>query len=106
MIFEDNFKYSLLFEIYKDLLTAKQQKFLKDYLDNNLSISELALLYSSTRQAMNDLLKRTFKVLDNYESKLKLLKKFNYIKGEIAEIQSKTENEKLKQKLNNILEVL
>lgn len=109
MVLEDNLKYSLLTELYKNLLTQKQQKLLKDFLDNNLSISELASEYNSSRQAVNDLLKRTFKVLDDYELKLNLLGKLEAIKQEVNLALILLENDKkaqVKAKLNNILEVL
>ena len=109
MVLEDNLKYSLLTELYKNLLTQKQQKLLKDFLDNNLSISELASEYNSSRQAVNDLLKRTFKVLDDYELKLKLLGKFEAIKAEVNSAIVLLDGDKkaqVKAKLNNILEVL
>ena len=109
MVLEDNLKYSLLTELYKNLLTQKQQKLLKDFLDNNLSISELASEYNSSRQAVNDLLKRTFKVLDDYELKLKLLGKFEIIKAEVNSAIVLLDSDKkaqVKAKLNNILEVL
>ena len=70
MELEVNLKYSLLTELYKNLLTEKQQVLLRDFLDNNLSISELAVEYNSTRQAVNDLLKRTFRTLEEYEKNL------------------------------------
>ena len=109
MILEDNLKYSLLCEVYSELLTQKQQKLLKDFLDNNLSISELAVEYNSTRQAVNDLLKRTFKVLEGYEEKLGLLKKFESVKFTINEaivLLNKDKKEQVKKKLFSILEVL
>lgn len=109
MVLEDNLKYSLLTELYKNLLTQKQQKLLKDFLDNNLSISELASEYNSSRQAVNDLLKRTFKVLDDYELKLNLLGKFEVIKAEVNSAIVLLDGDKkaqVKAKLNNILEVL
>ena len=109
MVLEDNLKYSLLTELYKNLLTQKQQKLLKDFLDNNLSISELASEYNSSRQAVNDLLKRTFKVLDDYELKLNLLGKLEAIKQEVnlaLILLEKDKKAQVKAKLNNILEVL
>ena len=109
MILEDNLKYSLLCEVYSELLTQKQQKLLKDFLDNNLSISELAVEYNSSRQAVNDLLKRTFKVLEGYEKKLGLLKKFESVKGTINEaivLLNKDKKEQVEKKLFSILEVL
>ena len=109
MILEDNLKYSLLSEVYSELLTEKQQKLLKDFLDNNLSISELAVEYNSSRQAVNDLLKRTFKVLESYEKKLGLLKKFERVKSTINEsivLLNKDKKEQVQKKLLSILEVL
>ena len=111
MELEANLKLSLLSELYKNLLTDKQQKMLKDFLDNNLSISELAVEYNSTRQAVNDLLKRTFKTLEGYENKLGLLNKLESIKSKvnqsISALNQKEIDKKLIQvKLNEILEVL
>ena len=123
MELETNLKLSLLTELYKNLLTLKQQKMLKDFLDNNLSISELAVEYNSSRQAVNDLLKRTFKLLEDYENKLGLLNKFETIKTNVSNClnlldssTNKMNNENLKyveqiesgikKSLNNILEVM
>lgn len=111
MELEANLKLSLLSELYKNLLTDKQQKMLKDFLDNNLSISELAVEYNSTRQAVNDLLKRTFKTLEGYEKKLGLLNKLESIKSNVnksilALEQNQIDKKFIKAKLNEILEVL
>jgi len=109
MVIEDNLKYSLLCEVYSELLTEKQQKLLVDFLDKNLSISELALEYNTSRQAVNDLLKRTFKVLENYEQKLGLLKKFESVKQKINDsivLLQKDKKEQVEKKLISILEVL
>jgi len=106
MILEDNLKYSIYFELYKNLLTSKQQNFLNDYLNKNLSISELATIYKSSRQAVNDLLRRTLKVLDDYENKLHLFKKFDEIKSKIAKIKNLTDSPSTKDMLDSILEVL
>ena len=111
MELEANLKLSLLSELYKNLLTDKQQKMLKDFLDNNLSISELAVEYNSTRQAVNDLLKRTFKTLEGYEKKLGLLNKLESIKSKVNQSISALNKEEIDKKfiqvkLSEILEVL
>ncbi len=111
MELEANLKLSLLSELYKNLLTQKQQKMLKDFLDNNLSITELAVEYNSTRQAVNDLLKRTFKTLEEYENKLGLLNKLESIKTNVSICVEELKNQNInknfiKAKLNQILEVL
>lgn len=114
MELETNLKLSLLTELYKNLLTNKQQQMLKDFLDNNLSITELATEYNTSRQAINDLLKRTFKVLEDYENKLGLLNKFQQIEKSVAtckdlideDINNAKIKDQLKRQLNNILEVM
>lgn len=83
MILENNLKYSLLFEIYGALLTEKQCLYLSQYLDKNLSLSEIAQINNTSRQAVNEILKRCFKILEDYEQKLKLLEKFDKIKKQI-----------------------
>ncbi len=101
------FNNSMLFEFYGNMLTEKQKNMLTDFLDNNLSLTEIAESYGVTRQAANDLIKRTLKLLENYEGKLGLLKRFNNIKEKvnatISDIDAK-KFEQAKDNLNSILE--
>ena len=83
MILENNLRFSLLFEIYGALLTQKQCLYLKEYLDQNLSLTEIAQINKTSRQAVNEILKRCFKILEDYEKNLKLLQKFDSIKKQI-----------------------
>lgn len=111
MDLEQNFKYSLLTEIYGNLLTEKQRTILRDYFDNNISLSELAVINKTTRQAVNDIIQRTAKVLDSYEDKLRLLERFNLVKEEVKNISDNIEGknfdkEKVIGHLNKILEVI
>ena len=111
MNLEDNLKFSLLTEFYGNLLTEKQRSILKDYFDNNISVSEIAKINNTTRQAVNDIIQRTSKVLLDYEEKLKLLSKFNLIKVDVKEIldllKSKDFNKsEVETRLSKILEVI
>ena len=107
MILEDNLKLSLFFEMYGNLLTEKQRLYLDGYLNKNLLLTEIAEVNNTSRQAVNDLIKRSIKLLKYYESKLLLLSKFEKVKSEINNlIISNNINDELKQKLNRILEVL
>lgn len=110
MEIQDNLRKSLLAEIYAPLLTAKQQNMLAMFLDSNISLSEIAQEFDTSRQAVNDLVKRTFRVLEDYESKLKLLEKFEKIKLNISScfklIDQNANKEVIKKKLNSIMEVL
>ncbi len=101
------FNSSMLFEFYGNLLTEKQKNMLTDFLDNNLSLSEVAESRGITRQAASDLIKRTLKVLENYESKLGLLKRFKAIQDKVNNTLLAIESEdsvKAKAHLNSILE--
>jgi predicted DNA-binding protein YlxM (UPF0122 family) len=111
MNLEDNLKFSLLTEFYGNLLTEKQRSILKDYFDNNISVSEIAKINNTTRQAVNDIIQRTSKVLLDYEEKLKLLSKFNLIKVDVKEIldllKSKNfDKSEVETRLSKILEVI
>jgi predicted DNA-binding protein YlxM (UPF0122 family) len=66
----------LLHDFYGPLLTPKQRSCIQLYYEADLSLAETAEKFGSSRQAVYDLLKRTEKILEEYESKLGLLKKY------------------------------
>ena len=111
MNLEDNLKFSLLTEFYGNLLTEKQRSILRDYFDKNISVSEIAKMNNTSRQAVNDIIQRTSKVLLDYEEKLRLLDKFNLIKADVKEIleilKSKDfDKTEVETRLSKILEVI
>ncbi|MFC7679755.1 putative DNA-binding protein [Paenibacillus sp. GCM10028914] len=66
---------NLLFDFYEQLLTEKQQTFLKHYFHEDFSLGEIASEFEISRQAVYEHIKRAEQVLDTYEEKLGLLKK-------------------------------
>ena len=72
---EDRVEISLLMDFYKPLLTEKQKNIMELYFEDDLSLAEIAELNNTSRQAIHDLLKRCYKQLLTYESKLNLLQK-------------------------------
>lgn len=108
MNIENNLKISLLLEIYGKLLTQKQCEILDEFYNDNISISEIAINHNSSRQAVNDLIKRSVNVLNDYEQKLGLLQKFNSIKEKVSIAITSLDNGIDKQSLiktfNEILE--
>lgn len=106
-----NLKLSLLFELYGNLLTEKQGSFLKDFLDLNFSLSEIAEINESSRQSVNDLIKRSLKKLEEYEGKLHFFEKFEKVKihaNNCLTILSKNEfsKQEVVNEINKLLEVL
>ena len=75
-----------------------------DFYDNNMSLGEIAENTSTSRQAVNDIIKRSQKILENYESKLMLLKKFNKIKSDITSIKKIVVNNGNKTSINTKLD--
>lgn len=64
---------SLLFDFYGPLLTDRQQTLLQAYYLEDLSLGEIAGEDGVSRQAVQNLLKRSVALLEEYESKLGLL---------------------------------
>ena len=65
----------MLYDLYGDLLTEHQREIFGALVNEDLSLSEIALDRGITRQGVQDMLKRTEKKLEDYESKLHLLEK-------------------------------
>ncbi len=77
---------TLLFDFYGELLTEKQKSVIDLYYFNDFSLNEIAEEHHITRQAVLDMIKRTEKLLNQYESKLKLVEKYIDRKNKIEKI--------------------
>lgn len=66
---------ALLYDFYSVLLTEKQRQVFELYYFNDLSLNEIAEELDVTAQAVSDLLRRTAKLLENYEEKLSLVER-------------------------------
>ena len=86
---------------YENLLTEKQKDVMNLYYRDDFSLAEIAENMDISRSAVSDLIKRVTKTLDEYESKLHLVEKY--------EIRSKC-YEQLKslnlEEVNNIVDAL
>ncbi|HEY8888862.1 MAG TPA: putative DNA-binding protein [Clostridium sp.] len=89
---EKRFEISLLLDFYGELLTEKQRDIMDLYFNNDLSLSEIAEINNTSRQAIHDTIKRSDNVLLVYEEKLKLLNKNHKLKENLKNILSKLEN--------------
>ncbi len=67
---------SLLLDFYGNLLTDKTRLTLDMYLNDDLSLAEIAEEEEISRQGVHDTVKRGLKQLNDYEDKLGLVKRF------------------------------
>lgn len=85
------YEQSMLFDFYGELLTEHQRKIYEDAVYNDLSLSEIAEEQGISRQGVHDLIKRCNKILQDYESKLHLVEKFDRAKATVGQIHMLTE---------------
>jgi predicted DNA-binding protein YlxM (UPF0122 family) len=64
-----------LYDIYKVLLTDKQRAYIELYYHEDLSLSEIADEMGVSRNAVHDNIRRTEKLLADYEEKLRIYEK-------------------------------
>ncbi|MFR9295748.1 MAG: putative DNA-binding protein, partial [Turicibacter sanguinis] len=89
-----------LYDAYQVLLTSKQKTYLELYYQEDLSLSEIAEQFEVSRNAVFDNIKRTEKLLEDYETKLQLLKK-REIREEILDLmQVHTQDEQMMKWIN------
>ncbi len=76
---------SLLLDFYGNLLTEKMRLTLDMYLNDDLSLAEIAEEEEISRQGVHDKVKRGLAQLNTYEDKLGLVKRFLEQKESVTE---------------------
>lgn len=79
---------ALLADFYGPLLTKKQQNVWDLHYEQDLSLAEIAEIENISRQAIYDLLKRTERILAEYEDKLGLVQRFWTEREKLLEVQA------------------
>ena len=98
-----------LYAYYGSLLTKGQQSYFEDYYYNDLSLGEIAINRQVSRQAVYDNLKRSSKILQNYEEKLHMQRDTNHVEDVLADALLSIDNgdsESAKQEITNLLNQL
>lgn len=103
---------ALLYDFYGELLTEHQKNIYSDYVLEDLSYTEIGNNEGISRQAVYELIKRCDGILEEYESKLKLVDKFlntneriSRIHDIAAELMESTDDDKLKKKISEIEQI-
>ncbi len=77
---------SLLFDFYGELLTRHQKEVYGEYIQEDVSVTELAGLFGISRQGAHDMVRRCEKILSGYEERLHLVDHYLKIKKMVKEI--------------------
>ena len=64
---------TLLYDFYGELLTEHQKQVYEDVILNDYSLSEVAASLGISRQGVHDMVRRSSRVLEEYEAKLDLM---------------------------------
>ena len=106
---EKKVQIGMLFGIYGNLLTKRQQNILNDYANADLSLTEIAENNGITRQAVNDIVKKGESKLLEYEQKLGIMKKtldqekqIQNILFELSKITDNSSDKKIERILNSV----
>lgn len=92
-------KLSEYFDLYKLLLTEKQQQLFDLYYFKDYSLTEIASFYNVSRASVYDILKTSERHLIELEDKLKLYE----LKEKLSKLIDKIEDKKLKDDFFNLL---
>ncbi|MDD3570802.1 MAG: YlxM family DNA-binding protein [Lachnospiraceae bacterium] len=93
---------TLLFDFYGELLTEKQKTIFELFHLNDFSLTEIGNELNISRQAVRDQIKRTEKILLDYEEKLKLVEKFAEQKASVKRIKALVEEIEKEHTLDNL----
>lgn len=70
----------LLYDFYGQLLTSHQQKIYEQAVYDNLSFNEIAENEGISRQAVHDLVRRTTSLMQKYETRLGMIRRFRNLR--------------------------
>ena len=65
-----------MLDFYGGLITDKQKKIMSYHYEEDMSLSEISEILDTSRQAVHDIIKRSEKILINYEKELGLVKRY------------------------------
>ncbi|MFX3624628.1 MAG: putative DNA-binding protein [Ectobacillus sp.] len=84
---EKTTRMNYLYDFYQSLLTPKQRSYMSLYYLDDYSLGEIAEEFNVSRQAVYDNIKRTEAMLEEYENKLLLFRKFQERKQLVAKLK-------------------
>ena len=92
----------ILFDFYGSLLTKRQIDIFTLYYMEDYSLAEVGEELGITPQGVQDILKRSVKALEKYESKLGFVQKFSKIKMLLDKINNESDIDIIKEELYGV----
>ena len=106
----DKTRICVLYDIYGELLPASVSEFIDLYYNNDLSLSEAAENTGISRQGVRDGIMRGIRLLEEYEEKLGLYKKYKDNRSAITKIRAELDcadiDSAVKEKIASLLDSL
>ncbi len=103
---EKTTRINFLFDFYHSLLTDKQRTYMNAYYLEDLSLGEIADIHNVSRQAIYDNVKRTEKMLEEYESKLQLFERFEKRMETIEELERTLQDAEVSRDVHMLIDQL
>ena len=91
---EKRVELNLLLDFYGALLTPHRCEIVRMYVEEDMSLQEIADNFGISRQAVHDSIMKSEQQLTEYEEKLGLLGRFKQMKSEIAACRAELETAK------------
>ena len=95
----------MLYDFYGELLTEHQRKIYEDVVLNDMSLSEIAEEQGSSRQGVHDMVRRSSRLLEEYEAKLHLMERFVSLREKVGEIHKLAKEQAQDPKMAKIDEI-
>ena len=96
----------LLYDFYGQLLTAHQQKIYEQAVYENLSYNEIAEQEGISRQAVHDLIRRTTSLMQRYESRLGMIRRFRSLREAADDLTEAADTARTREELADCARVI
>ena len=105
IVMEEILKQTLLYDFYGELLTEHQKQVYEDVILNDYSLSEVAASLGISRQGVHDMVRRSSRLLEEYEAKLHLMERFVSLREKVGEIHKLAKEQAQDPKMAKIDEI-
>ena len=105
MDIDSSLKIGRLLDTYGELLTTKQIQICKYYFFENLTLAEIGEILGISRQAVNDCIEKSTKMLNGFEDKVGKLKLIDHIRKQLENLKN-CHSDNLTEEIDKILEKL